>query len=145
MNILFVQWNSIGQQDLEEAFILEGHKLLCVNFSHNELQQGNLSKIERELLQLVKSGKPDIVFTVDYFPYITTFCSCHKLRYVSWVYDSPHDAMYSEEIVNPCSIYLRQRNMFRISQSRNQYSTLSSYGGKYRSNEQKRYRFAFFL
>lgn len=103
MNILFVQWNSIGQQDLEEAFILEGHKLLCVNFSHNELQQGNLSKIERELLQLVKSGKPDIVFTVDYFPYITTFCSCHKLRYVSWVYDSPHDAMYSEEIVNPCN------------------------------------------
>lgn len=104
MKILFIQWDSIGQKDLEEAFLLEGHSLIRISFSEKELYWGDFPKIEKSLFSLVENEKPDLVFTVDYFPFVTDFCGLHKLRYVSWVYDSPHDAMYSTAITNPCNI-----------------------------------------
>ncbi|MCI8983587.1 MAG: glycosyltransferase [Hungatella sp.] len=104
MKILFIQWNSIGQNDLEEAFLLEGHNLIRAAYSENELYHGDFSEIEKKLFSLVKKEKPDVVFTVDYFPFITDFCDLHNLWYVSWVYDSPHDAMYSTAITNPRNI-----------------------------------------
>ncbi len=103
MKILFIQWDSIGQKDLEEAFVLEGQSLLLIHLSHKELYDGDFQDIEKRLTELVESGKPDIVFTVDYFPFITDFCDRQRLRYISWVYDSPHDAMYSDKILAPCN------------------------------------------
>ena len=104
MRILFIQWDSIGQRDLEEAFYQEGHSLIYASFSYKELYYGNFEMIEKALIKLVELGKPDIIFTVNYFSFVTNFCSRHKLKYVSWIYDSPLDGMYFEEIMNPCNI-----------------------------------------
>lgn len=89
---------------MEEAFIQEGHSLIFAKFTANELQYGDVSNIDDALTALVSKTKPEIVFTVDYFPSVTNFCSKQKLRYISWIYDSPYDWMYFTSILDPCNV-----------------------------------------
>lgn len=103
MKILYIQWESVGRKDLEEAFIQEGHSLLHVPLSPDELYYGEYKQIEKRLSQAM-GGQADIIFSVNYYPAITEFCSKRKMRYVSWIYDYPYDWMYFGPIVNQCNI-----------------------------------------
>lgn len=51
MKILYIQWESVGRKDLEEAFIQEGHSLLHVPLSPDELYYGEYKQIEKRLSQ----------------------------------------------------------------------------------------------
>lgn len=104
MKLLFLQWHSAGQTDLEEAFRHEGHELVCIPFSADEALYGNFSDFEKKMSHMLQEHKPDIVFTVNYYPAITRFCSKRKVRYVSWTYDYPYDWIYFPEIADPCNL-----------------------------------------
>ena len=105
MKILFLQWKCVVEQkDLEEAFVQEGHSLVSFWFSTNEILYGNPSNFEKNVIKVIQKEDPDIVFSINYYPPITNICSKVKVRYVSWVYDSPFDWMYFKEIMDPCNI-----------------------------------------
>ncbi len=112
MKILFVQWDSIAQKDLEEAFLQEGHELLYEKITSEQFSYSNPEEIERKLSGTVSKEKPDLVFSVNYSPAITEFCSKKRLRYVSWIYDSPYDWMYLESILAPCNqVYMLDKEL----------------------------------
>ncbi len=48
MKILFAEWESAGKNDLKEAFIAEGHELVCFPLGITAVQL--FSEIENELL-----------------------------------------------------------------------------------------------
>ena len=104
MKILFIQWESIGRADLEDAFIQEGHCLIYAPVSIEKQTYQELPEVERRLTEVIHSKKPDIVFTVNHYPAISNFCNRQKIRYVSWIYDSPFRRIYSQTVVNPCNI-----------------------------------------
>ncbi len=102
MKILYLEWNSIGEKDLEKAFVLEGHDLIRFPVVMSETFKD--PKFGDKLTSILRKETPDIVFSVDYFPIFSYFCSRAGIRYVSWVYDSPLRTLYSSMIVDPCNI-----------------------------------------
>ncbi|MCR5618522.1 MAG: DUF3880 domain-containing protein, partial [Lachnospiraceae bacterium] len=45
----------------------------------------------------------DCIFSFDYFPLLSKVSQSSGLRYISWVYDSPHRTLESETLGNSCN------------------------------------------
>ena len=111
MKLLYIQWNSVGRKDLEEAFILEGHDLIPFPVTRETVYGPEL---EDRLSAILRKEIPDAVFTVDFFPMFSYFCNKYGIQYISWVYDSPHPQLYSTTVLNPCNrIYVFDQEMYR--------------------------------
>ncbi len=104
MKILFMGWRSAGRKDLEEAFVAEGHSYIYPPFSIEEKTYSDLPELEQTMLSLLREETPDIVFSVNYYPAISILCNKCKIRYISWIYDSPYRRLYSATVLNPCNI-----------------------------------------
>ncbi len=104
MKILFVEWGSYGQEDMKEAFIAEGHRLVCFPFVVAEGKVRYDLEIENSLRAVLRKETPDVVFSVDYFPVIARGCQREMIRYISWTYDCPHVLLYSKTIIYPCNV-----------------------------------------
>lgn len=102
MKILYLEWNSIGGKDLEEAFLLEGHELVRFPIVMKETFKD--PEFENRLFSVLRKEVPGIVFSVDYFPVFSYFCRKAGIRYVSWVYDSPLRTLYSSMVIEPCNV-----------------------------------------
>ncbi len=114
MKILFIPWDSIGRKDLEEAFDQEGHILIHSSIFQEKKTYNDLPEVEERLDAILKEEAPDLVFTVNYYPMISDFCERHRIRYVSWVYDSPFRRIYSKTVVNPCNtIYVFDSQLYQ--------------------------------
>lgn len=112
MKILYLEWNSIGAKDLEEAFLLEGHQLIRFPIVMKETFKD--PEFESKWRSVLRKESPDLVFSVDYFPIFSLLCGQEGIRYLSWVYDSPLRTLYSAAVVNPCNcICLFDRELCR--------------------------------
>lgn len=110
MKILYLEWNSIGGKDLEEAFLLEGHQLIrfpiVMEYTFKD------PEFESKWISVLRKESPDLVFSVDYFPVFSLLCEKEKIQYVSWVYDSPLRTLYSSMVSSPCNrIYVFDREL----------------------------------
>lgn len=104
MKILFIEWNSVGRTDLKDAFTKEGHTLIVPSCSIEGKTYNELPEIERQWSLTLEEEKPDIVFSVNYYPAVSDFCNRHHIRYISWIYDSPYARLYSQTVINPCNV-----------------------------------------
>jgi len=106
VKILFIEWESYGWQDMKEAFTEEGHDLVCFPFQvfgHQGEELLRDPETERRLRSVLRKEVPDLVFSIDYFPVISSVCQREDVRYVSFNYDCPHILLSSNTIVNPCN------------------------------------------
>ena len=107
MKVLFIEWESYGYQDIKEAFAEEGHELVCFPFKvfgHQGEELLHDRETEGRLQSMLRKEVPDVVFSMDYFPVISTVCQKEDVRYISYNYDCPHVLLYSNTIVNPCNM-----------------------------------------
>jgi spore maturation protein CgeB len=101
MKILYYDWNSTGQKDIIQCFKSFGIEVslttyCCSNKDFDEVFETNLyNDITKE--------KYDFIFSFNYFPVISRVCKKLDFKYVSWVFDSPHLALYSETVINSCN------------------------------------------
>lgn len=51
----------------------------------------------RDIELLLVECKPDYVFTYDFSRIIAEACFMQGINYISWVYDCPHEALYSKQ------------------------------------------------
>lgn len=111
MKILFIEWASFGNADMIEAFTQEGHDIVCFSFSNKDGRKD--AKVETELASVLRKEVPDVVFSFNYFPVISTVCKKENIRYISWIYDSPYVMLYSYTVVNPCNeIYIFDKELY---------------------------------
>ena len=114
MKILYIEWGSYGERDVKEAFTEEGHQLISFSFVVAEGKIRYDPDTEERLRTALRSGTPDAVFSVDYFPVIARGCQKEKIRYISWTYDCPHILLYSKTIVYPCNTaYVFDKEVYR--------------------------------
>lgn len=100
MTIFFMEWNSFGNEDIIEAFEGMGHIVHRIPFINDALKQDEILELFRTRL---KKDGCDFVFSFNYYPEISKACMELKLKYVSWVYDSPHIQVYSYTAINECN------------------------------------------
>lgn len=111
MKILFIEWASYGNEDMKEAFIKEGHTLVCFPFSNKEARQDEA--VETTLASVLRAAAPDAVFSFNYFPLVSNVCKKENIRYISWIYDSPYVMLYSYTAINPCNtIYVFDKELY---------------------------------
>lgn len=102
MRILFIEWNSFGNNDMKQAFEAEGHTLITFPFSNKEGRHDYPT--EQKLTEALHRETPDFVFSFNYFPLISNVCKKEDIKYISWIYDSPYVMLYSYTAINPCNI-----------------------------------------
>ncbi len=85
---MFVVLQEMGHQVIRIPF--EG-----VNVPERQLKEALESKL--------KEMGGDILFSFNYFPNASNCCKELGLKYVAWVYDSPHIHAYSYTVLNPCN------------------------------------------
>lgn len=111
MKILFIEWASFGNYDMKQAFEAEGHSVVCFPFSNKDSRRD--AQIEAELTGSLRKEAPDLVFSFNYFPVISNVCKAEKIRYISWIYDSPYVLLYSYTAINPCNtIYVFDKELY---------------------------------
>ena len=111
MKILFIEWASFGNADIKEAFMEEGHHVSCFPFSNKDGRKD--AEIEAKLTGALHKESPDVVFSFNYFPVISTVCKKENIRYISWIYDSPYVMLYSYTVINPCNeIYVFDKELY---------------------------------
>ena len=100
MNIYLLEWKSFGNEDIKEILAEMGHKVISVPFSDTKIKA---DEIETLLTQRRIEKESDFVFSFNYFPEVSICCQALGVKYVSWVYDSPHIAVYSYTVLNECN------------------------------------------
>lgn len=111
MKILFIEWKSFGNDDMKEAFALEGHEVACYPFSNKDSRRDDV--LEKDFAAHLSRETPDVVFSFNYFPVISNVCKKENIRYISWIYDSPYVMLYSYTVINPCNtIYVFDKELY---------------------------------
>lgn len=111
MKILFIEWASFGNNDIKDAFLAEGHTVIAYPFSNRDSRRDE--ELEKDFAACLHRDVPDVVFSFNYFPIISNVCKKEKLRYISWIYDSPYVMLYSYTIINPCNtIYVFDKEFY---------------------------------
>ncbi len=111
MKIVLMDWNSIGNQDMQETLRELGHTVIACPF-HSKIGREN-SEWEETFSQTLRTIQPDFVFSFNYFPIIATVCNRENTLYYSWVYDSPLHALYSKTVFYPCNrIFLFDKELY---------------------------------
>lgn len=111
MKILFIEWNSFGNEDIKKAFAAEGHNVVCYPFANRDGRRD--AELEKDLSAFLRREVPDVVFSFNYFPVISNVCKKEDIRYISWIYDSPYVMLYSYTVINPCNmIYVFDKELY---------------------------------
>ena len=101
MKILFCQWDSICEYDMDKALVHLGHqvKRLVRKINSVDYDKEYLKVLSEHLLK----EQYDIVFSVNYIPIIARVCKVFHTLYLSWTVDSPLFQFYSDTIHYDCN------------------------------------------
>lgn len=112
MKIVFIEWPCFGGEDIKEAFMAEGHEIVCFPYdAYGDLRKDPAA--EHQLQEVLHKEHPDAVFSFDYFPVISDTCQKEHIRYISWIYDSPYVLLYSRTVLNPCNtVYVFDKELY---------------------------------
>lgn len=99
MKILFLDAPVFAKQDMIAAWKKQGAE---VELWHEEVCRDRENEaFDRQWKEKLQSAAYDAVFSFNYFPSLSRGCQACKVLYFSYVYDSPHVALYSKTVVNP--------------------------------------------
>lgn len=100
MRVLYILWESYGTDGIVRAFRERGDSV--DSFTLDRTQDMRLNEdLAGKLIRQMAGKNYDIVFSYNYFPVISLACNACGVKYVSWVYDSPLVALYSNTIHFP--------------------------------------------
>lgn len=118
MNILLYDWDSQSQKDIIDTFKSLGYSI--INISDPMDNYDSDERFIQVLEEYIKKLKCDFCFSFNYFPNISIACNRKNIKYISWVYDSPHMTLYSKTIFNECNYIFIFDKM--------QYEEMKAYG-----------------
>lgn len=96
--ILFLEWKSFGNQYIIKEFEQAGYDVALFPFPRDTEDVRGSQELTEQLVHAIAGVRPAFVFSFNYFPVAAIACKACRVRYVSWVYDSPYILMYSKTI-----------------------------------------------
>lgn len=105
MRVLYITWDSYGSEDIKAEFDRRGYDVEKYWINAREDTVSNTQMEQNIVYKLIKKAY-DFVFSWNYFPSIAIACNACRIRYASWVYDSPLSSLWH------CSVLLPQNYIF---------------------------------
>lgn len=96
-HILFLEWNSFGNEYMKRAWKKRGDTVVSFPFSTKDDTRFD-AELTKRLVMALMAQKYDYLFSFNYFPVAAMAAKACRIRYVSWVYDSPYAQLYSETV-----------------------------------------------
>lgn len=100
-NILYYTWNENSFADAKETLIMLGNNVFVSNDSFNNYD--NDDRFINSVKNKIKENNIDIIYSFNYFPDLSRVANETGIRYVSWIYDSPHRTLDSITLCNSCN------------------------------------------
>lgn len=105
MHILFCKWHTYGQNNIIESLKKMGHQVDEVFW---ELEKSDskkyLESIHNGIFLHMEKNSYDAVFSLNYFPVISSVCENFHYIYISWCVDAPLIQLYNNSVYNSCNI-----------------------------------------
>ena len=112
MKVLFYRYGSICEPDIAAAF--EEFGFLCYEMKHeiekkDYTPQENIQKVSEYLM----NHPTDLVFSINFFRFLSEVCNIFHIPYFSWIVDSPVMELFSVSIKNPYNrVFLFDRKIY---------------------------------
>ena len=101
MNILVINRNAFGQDDVVEILEYLGHRVFV--YDHKDITEHRNEEVQKEILEYVTKEDISLIFSYNYVPVVSIAIKDTKVKYISYVYDSPNIALYTYSIIYPCN------------------------------------------
>lgn len=99
--VLFLEWESFGNQYMKKELELAGFQVISFAFSHKKEDTRKSEELAVRMASEILSTAPQFVFSFNYFPVAAIACKACRIPYLSWTYDSPFIQIYSRTIEYP--------------------------------------------
>lgn len=112
MRVLYYTWNENSCRDMTESLEKAGYEVTLFSCPFQDYFYDSI--LGKNASGFLDSKKHDMIFSFDYFPFLSNIAMKYSIPYLSWVYDCPHLTLYSTTISNECNyIFLFDRNMLQ--------------------------------
>ena len=112
-NILYYNWGEVTYEDASEVLKKLGHHVITLSCKFEKYD--NDQKFIDEVIKNIRNNNIDCIFSFNYFPDISRAANECQVKYISWVYDSPHRVLDSITLSNKCnSVYLFDYALYQL-------------------------------
>lgn len=101
MKILLFNWYDNSSHDACECLLRLGHAVAEIKYQLTDKFRDE--QLESSLGAAIVQHGFEAVFSFDYFPVLSDIAERTGIKYISWVYDSPHNTLYAKNIFNKCN------------------------------------------
>ena len=100
MKITFYRYGSICEPDIIRAFKNAGYIVTEYGLEITE-KEHTASELVPLFSQFVMDHPCDIIFSINFFPFVSEIAKIMHIPYLSWTVDSPVMELYTSSITNP--------------------------------------------
>ena len=94
--VVLIDWECNSQGDLQEALEKNELEVITVKWLGGDYEEN--PAFEQTIKETLDNCSCLFVISFNYFPVVSKICKERKVKYASWVYDSPHLTLYSKTI-----------------------------------------------
>lgn len=102
MKVLYVEWPGLCASDVKNALKNMGHEIKTIASPEKDRFELDYQYAEA-VEEAIHIYRPDMVFSMNFFPSVSVACDETNTTYVSWIYDNPQTAAYHESVKNACN------------------------------------------
>ena len=96
MKLLYYTWDEHCSYDIRQCFEQLGYEYrVCSYEMKNKLESAEFTE---QLQKLLEEDDYDFIFSFAYFPVIAEAAAANRVKYVSWIYDSPLYSLYTDSV-----------------------------------------------
>ncbi len=116
MRILYFSWGENSKEDLTNALMQLHHEVLTISSAVTDYLVN--PELTQAVTDAVRQYQIELIFSMNYFPFLSDAAEHLHIPYVSWVYDCPHWTLYSPTVQNECNrIFLFDQVMVSLVQA----------------------------
>ena len=82
MKILFMEWRSLGQKDMNDEFKRRGWEVMSYPFPREEENTRLNPGLCEKLVRVMASDRYDFVFSFNYYPVVSIACNACRVKYL---------------------------------------------------------------
>lgn len=118
MKIFFLDWKSLGNEDIVSAaqyLNQNGYSIEIKLYPFDNHIEDDDKEAAGRLMQEIRKESPDFVMSFNYFPLVSKACKEVGIKYAAWVYDNPAVRLFSYTLLNDCNyVFVFDSQMYEI-------------------------------
>ena len=115
MKVFYYCWHENSARDMAEVLARLGCDVFQVHISFSDYENDEefIQTVEKQFVE----NACDIFLSFDFFPLLAKLAEKMQKRYISWIYDCPHNTLYSPTIRSEyVSLFVFDRKLYYLMQ-----------------------------